>query len=356
MKIKILLIGESFRKGGQGSRDRDMPDSYEDQKNACLSHVRLSEKLESEGHSVEFLIESYATRYEEDLKSWYGGRIEKCNLRPNLVGLERLASEGFCKMFISEKELPDCVLVSRIDALLKPMFTRIFDPGWDRLMFPSACWIIGNGHILSNRPRVSDMMMFVPGKLFANIKKKMFMSHGAWVEYQDNKILTSEEMGLMLDTYHDSDSAKDYNPLYRIVNRPESKWWHSMGYLVGDDMMPAMTGDRSGFDDWGYADSVPESKRPRFPEDTWEWWHQDKGCLPHFHAFMNFTKDKIYGQTIDHHHPDQSYWEIRGDEMLIMDDKKRVCSYMKKESESVYVGSYEFNKDINFMIVKSRIC
>lgn len=355
MNIKILLVGESFRKGGQGSRERDLPESYEEQKNACLSHVRLSERLESEGHNVEFLVESYATKYEKDLISWYGGRVKKCNFRPQLVGIERLVSEGVSKMCFSEKGLPDCMLVNRIDVLLKPMFIRIFDPGWNQLMFPSACWIIGNGHVLSNRPRVSDMMMFVPGNFIEKILKKILFSHGAWVGYQDDNILAGEEMGLMLKTYHDSDSAKDYNPLYRIVNRPESKWWHSMGYFVGDDMMPVMTGDRSGFDDWSYADSVPEPKRSRFPEDTWEWWHQDKDHLPKFYAFMNFTKDEVYGQTIDHHHPDQSYWEIRGDEMLIIDDKKRVCSYMKKKSEGVYIGPYEFNKDINFMIVKSRM-
>jgi hypothetical protein len=27
----------------------------------------------------------------------------------------------------------------------------------------------------------------------------------------------------MLETYHDSDSAKDFNPIYYIVNRPQYK-------------------------------------------------------------------------------------------------------------------------------------
>ena len=35
----------------------------------------------------------------------------------------------------------------------------------------------------------------------------------------------------MIHTYHDSDSYKDYNPLYYIVNRPESKETHSNGYI-----------------------------------------------------------------------------------------------------------------------------
>jgi len=34
-------------------------------------------------------------------------------------------------------------------------------------------------------------------------------------------------MDVMINTYHDSDSQKDFNPLYYIVNRPENNVWHS---------------------------------------------------------------------------------------------------------------------------------
>ena len=30
----------------------------------------------------------------------------------------------------------------------------------------------------------------------------------------------------MLDTYHDSDSYKDYNPLYYMVGRPQTEEWY----------------------------------------------------------------------------------------------------------------------------------
>ena len=42
--------------------------------------------------------------------------------------------------------------------------------------------------------------------------------------------LTYDDLNVMLETLHDSDSEKDYNPLYRIVNRPQSTEWHSSGY------------------------------------------------------------------------------------------------------------------------------
>ena len=44
-----------------------------------------------------------------------------------------------------------------------------------------------------------------------------------------NTDLTYEDLGTIINTYHDSDSSKDYNPLYYIVNRPENIIWHSEG-------------------------------------------------------------------------------------------------------------------------------
>jgi hypothetical protein len=35
-----------------------------------------------------------------------------------------------------------------------------------------------------------------------------------------------------VNTYHDSDSEKDWNPLYKIANRPESKIWYSEGHII----------------------------------------------------------------------------------------------------------------------------
>ncbi len=41
------------------------------------------------------------------------------------------------------------------------------------------------------------------------------------------------DVSFILDTYHDSDSQKDINPIYRISNRPESDIWYSEGYRLG---------------------------------------------------------------------------------------------------------------------------
>ena len=46
-----------------------------------------------------------------------------------------------------------------------------------------------------------------------------------------NTDLTYDDLDTMINTYHDSDSSKDYNPLYYIVNRPENIIWHREGHI-----------------------------------------------------------------------------------------------------------------------------
>lgn len=41
----LVLFGESFRLGGQGTRDTGSQESYEPQINAALTHIKLIESL-----------------------------------------------------------------------------------------------------------------------------------------------------------------------------------------------------------------------------------------------------------------------------------------------------------------------
>jgi hypothetical protein len=52
-----------------------------------------------------------------------------------------------------------------------------------------------------------------------NFIKKIQLHHNSWHDLIVYHKLTYEDLDMMLNTYHDSDSAKDYNPIYYIVNR-----------------------------------------------------------------------------------------------------------------------------------------
>ena len=43
--------------------------------------------------------------------------------------------------------------------------------------------------------------------------------------------LTYDDVGAYVDTLHDADSAKDFNPLYFLANRRVNPEWHDRGKI-----------------------------------------------------------------------------------------------------------------------------
>ena len=89
------------------------------------------------------------------------------------------------------------------------------------ILFPSICFV--PYHKSGIHPRVNDMMIFIPKKYYNYIKNIQYnpQGHDIWANLIKNTDLKYEDIDTMLNTYHDSDSAKDLNPIYYIVNRPE---------------------------------------------------------------------------------------------------------------------------------------
>ena len=104
----------------------------------------------------------------------------------------------------------------RIDLFLKPYFIYIFNPDSKNILFPSVCF--KPYHKILDCPRVNDMIMFIPKNLF-RITNNFELNHKTWYQLVHNKKINIKHLETILKTYHDSDSAKDYNPIYYIVNR-----------------------------------------------------------------------------------------------------------------------------------------
>ena len=214
----LILFGESFRIGEQNTRIRGVDNAYKEQIDATLSHMKFIDSLKKKGFNMTVSINSYTTKFDDSLDEIYKPVLLDSKYYENLIGPSKLIHN--CIDRINNKPNYDFILCMRIDIFLKDKFIEIFNPYSDKILFPSVCF--KPHHKVGIHPRVNDIMMFIPKKYFSNIKK-VELNHYTWYNLIISQKLTYEDLDTMLNTYHDSDSAKDYNPLYYIVNRSVNK-------------------------------------------------------------------------------------------------------------------------------------
>lgn len=229
MKGLIFVLGESFRLGGQYNRNIGSDKSFSEQIKASKSHISFVETLCKKGYSIDLFISTYNTKFIKELEDVYKDYKINFDIYNERIGYGRLLHNSIDK--IQCKDIYDFIFFMRIDICVKEEFLQIFDPTWKTIRFPTIC--CRPNRIYKSHPLVNDMMIFIPKKYFNNIKDIYFDSHnghGMWWNFI-NAGLTYEDLDTMLNTYHDSDSAKDWNPLYYIVNREQHTIFHDKHHI-----------------------------------------------------------------------------------------------------------------------------
>lgn len=224
----IIFVGESFRLIQLGQRNTGHPDAYNEQINAGYSHIRFIENIiqKYNMNSISVFISSYTTQFDNQLLSIYEKYLIGGILHTDVIGIQNLFHTAI--QIIKNIETYDFIFVIRIDLFLKPYFINIFDPTINMILYPTICW--KKDSLVKNHPRVNDMMLFIPKKYYKYLQN-IIMCHHCWSILMESTNLTYNDMDTIINTYHDSDSFKDYNPLYYIVNREESTTFHSDGFI-----------------------------------------------------------------------------------------------------------------------------
>ena len=240
MEACIILSGESFRLGGQNNRNRDSDESYNEQINAAKSHVSFIKDLNNRGINVDVYISTYETKFKNDLIKIYKDNLIHCDFYPDLIGQHALIHNAINKIQNIEKY--NFLLNIRIDLFLKSRFLELFDQNWDKIMWPSICFKPYHKHKL--HPRVNHIITYIPKKYYKFIQDFHWdlchgvtghehchgvTGHAQWYHLITNTDLKYDNLDTMLNTFHDADSAKDFNPLYYIVNRPQLNIHHDKG-------------------------------------------------------------------------------------------------------------------------------
>ncbi len=250
-KALFVTAGGSFRSGGGrtsgGSVNTIMglPNSYEEQKLATTTHLQYIDYLKNQGYEVDVVVGTYETQYTKDLLSWYKITTPKLEAKifdftsNSAAFLEKPAGApgyGLSRMFqltINNINLDsyDFIIYIRVDVVIKNLSLFISKLNIQSTQLLLAYNLMDPYLSFGGHPFPTDMIMFIPKNLFNKINfSEIEIFHSMWKWFVDSSNLSTEDIGYMLDTMHDSDSAKDWNPLYRLANRYSVSRWSGVGF------------------------------------------------------------------------------------------------------------------------------
>ena len=218
-KCLIVLYGESFREGNQHTRLRDTDTSYTNQMNACDSHIKFIEMLKNKYNiTSDVCISTYKTKYENELKEKYKNVSLIYKSEDNLIGYNEIAKKGYENIDLTNYKF---ILLTRNDILFKDEFINNFKE-YDKIMYVSQGSASFHDCYLDGSPVVNPCIIIVPNTYF-NIMNDINVDHNSWKVLYELHNYNKDHMGFMLNTYHDADSYKDWNPYYKMVSREESQ-------------------------------------------------------------------------------------------------------------------------------------
>ena len=182
---------------------------------------------------MDILIHTYPTKYEKDLRSWYTYPTKYVEKKRYPYKNSSNALASFMRITKVVDRSYDFILLTRLDILLKPAFYTLINPLWDKIYFFSQNWTKFLGHCGfyfydGNIPIVNPTIQFIPRKCFYMLNH-VNANHGAWVDYSK---LGIKDIDFMVEEYYDGDSYLDYNPYYKMTNRPETHIHYDKGKKI----------------------------------------------------------------------------------------------------------------------------
>lgn len=228
MKCLLVFIGACFRYGNSMEQKYGMQEAVPEQAEAFASHLRFIKKLKALSIECDTVVNTYSTQYDHKILDIYKpARHAFCT---DLVGWINLY-KGSVNLVNEIIDGYDFVHYIRIDLVLKSFFIDNFVLS-DKIRYSSLCFIKNNYHkCISGSPRVADLLLFVPKEFFRLFTERhLIMAHQSFDTLLECNV-PRDKIGCYTNTYHDSDSNKDWNPFYRIANRKETTEWYTNGFV-----------------------------------------------------------------------------------------------------------------------------
>jgi hypothetical protein len=227
----VVIRGDSFRLGNQGNQNCGNPASINDQLAAAQSHVKLCNYLCKIGYEPHIYLTTVATHFTNKLLEIYKPFLNHKNILT-----QPLPSQGgaiHTAVNAVDPKKYDCIMIVRVDIELYDKFIESVTID-DCITFVSVCWYKCRKTPKSN-PRINDTFYQFPRKQFGILELVQKSPHIYGHNFLDYVTYSTSNIRFMTPYYYDSDSFKDYNPYYRIVNREVSSIIHSGSYRYPED-------------------------------------------------------------------------------------------------------------------------
>lgn len=239
-RLLLVLRGEVFRHGNR-TRLHGTDESYAEQEEASKTHMDLVRKIESRGYTVDILINTYHTKYDDTLRGFYDNKnLKKAIFNTTMFNNHYHQLQNSVEQYKNLNTEYDAMIITRADLYLKPKLIEEYDPDNKTVQFLNILWTKHQrsftGHLLMN-----DTFIHFPKQFFHTIEdifkvpnaETIFTNHlHQFLEFIPLKFGT--EYSLMSKHFYDANSFEDLNPFYRIIGRAEATTWHDTGRDISE--------------------------------------------------------------------------------------------------------------------------
>lgn len=240
-KFLLVINGETFRHGGQGSRERGDEESFNLQMIATESQLKFINYVkENNNFDCDIFMNIYSLNDEWDKEfiKQYGDLVKLININNTLLGETSLHSQtlNIIKNKINYNEY-EFILFLRPDLFLKNYFSTIFNCDSDKITFAHVNEIedpLGKSWNQTQRgnPAVNHQIFFVPKKFFTEL-----LDHKLWFNHYSYDLILqhnikSTNIDFFIYTYHSSSTDVTWNPIFHQVGRNETTFWIDKKYRV----------------------------------------------------------------------------------------------------------------------------
>jgi hypothetical protein len=203
---------------------------------ACGSHLRICDRLKELGVTPSLFLTTYTTPYDDKLLEVYKPYLVKHQILATIGPIQHMNVKASVDL-VGDLSPYDYVIIFRVDMFFKDEFFEVFKLDENKILFVSVCWYKGC-RTSRGFPRVNDTYYCFPKSLFRYLFAAQGHSQLYGHECVQNLNLRQHEYDFLTYIFLDSDSYKDKNPYYRIVNRPESEIFNSPGKIFPRDFIP----------------------------------------------------------------------------------------------------------------------